>query len=209
MATLIEAVPNAALLLDGEARVLCTNAAADRLIVKNDGIRLGGGERLVASLAQERSPLDEGVARALADAAMRRHAVPDVIKVARPSGRGAYLVHFTPLPVTAFALHGMVTRGSRLLVQIVDPDTPLTAAARHLISAFGLTWGEARVAVLVGSGRSVPQTAAELGIGANTVKTHLARCFDKTGARSQVALARLISAMPAAMGDKAERQRWK
>ncbi len=197
VATLIQAMPNAALLLDGQARVLLANDTATRLLETNDGVSLGAGGRLVASLVQERGRMEKAVAGALNEMAARRLAVPSAVSVARPSGQPGYLVHITVLPPNASALRAMVAREARLLIEIIDPGAPLAAAAQRIKSVFTLTWAEARVAVLVGSGRSVPETAAALGIGASTVKTHLARCFDKTGVRSQVALARLLAALPA------------
>jgi DNA-binding CsgD family transcriptional regulator len=62
--------------------------------------------------------------------------------------------------------------------------------------AFGLTAAEARVAALVASGLSGPQAAKVLGVTPATVKTHLSHAFEKTGTRSQVGLARLLSALP-------------
>jgi DNA-binding CsgD family transcriptional regulator len=69
-------------------------------------------------------------------------------------------------------------------------------AATALQSAFGLTAAEARVATLIGSGLSGPQTAQVLGVAPATVKTHLARCLEKLGVHSQVELARVLSALP-------------
>jgi len=80
-------------------------------------------------------------------------------------------------------------------VRIVDLEIP-AATAESLRAAFGLTAAEARVAALIGAGASTAEAAATLGASATTVKTHLGRCFDKTGVRSQVGLARLVAAMP-------------
>jgi DNA-binding CsgD family transcriptional regulator len=86
-------------------------------------------------------------------------------------------------------------RGARLLVQIVDPVERRDDRIDLLRDAYGLTVGEARTAALVGSGLSNPAVAAALGISVNTVRTQLARCFDKTGVHSQVALARIVCAI--------------
>ena len=84
-----------------------------------------------------------------------------------------------------------------------DPEAPADAAA--LRAAFGLTAAEARLAVLVGAGTGLPEAAARLGVSRETARTHLARCFDKTGVRSQAALARLVAGLPRARdGDAAD-----
>jgi len=85
---------------------------------------------------------------------------------------------------------------ARVLVLIVDPSVPSRATAAAIQAAFGLTASEARVAVLIGSGRSGPEAATVLGVSPSTVKTHLKRCFEKTGVHSQVGLARIIGALP-------------
>jgi DNA-binding CsgD family transcriptional regulator len=85
---------------------------------------------------------------------------------------------------------------ARVLVLIVDPSAPSRAAASAIQTTFDLTAAEARVAVLIGSGLSGPATAAMLGISPSTVKTHLKRCFEKTGVHSQVGLARILGALP-------------
>jgi DNA-binding CsgD family transcriptional regulator len=86
-----------------------------------------------------------------------------------------------------------------VLVLIVDPSSQPGSAGAILRKTFGLTAAEARVALLVGNGSSVPQAALALGVSADTAKTHLVRCFDKLGVRSQVMLSRLINAMPVAL----------
>jgi DNA-binding CsgD family transcriptional regulator len=117
------------------------------------------------------------------------------LRLSRPSGAPPLLVLPVPLPPPAFALWEMREQ-ARVLVLIVDPSAPSRAAASAIQTTFGLTAAEARVAVLIGSGLSGPATAAMLGISPSTVKTHLKRCFEKTGVHSQVGLARILGALP-------------
>ena len=46
---------------------------------------------------------------------------------------------------------------------------------------------------------TAPDVAMALGVSLNTVKTHLSHCFDKTGVRSQTALAHLVATVFAAI----------
>ena len=60
-------------------------------------------------------------------------------------------------------------------------------AARH-----GLSRREWEAALLIAGGKSYKETAAELGISIKTVKTHMGRVYEKTGAVSNVALSILF-----------------
>lgn len=66
------------------------------------------------------------------------------------------------------------------------------ANVQSLQRELGLTRAEARVAVRIGRGQSVAEIATDLGIAAETVRTHLKRSYAKTGTRRQSELARLV-----------------
>jgi DNA-binding CsgD family transcriptional regulator len=117
------------------------------------------------------------------------------LRVTRLSSAAPLLVVPVPLPPPAFSLWELGDT-ARLLVLVIDPNARNLVAATALQTAFGLTAAEARVATLIGSGLSGPQAAQVLGVAPATVKTHLARCFEKLGVRSQVELARMLSALP-------------
>jgi DNA-binding CsgD family transcriptional regulator/ketosteroid isomerase-like protein len=57
---------------------------------------------------------------------------------------------------------------------------------------YGLTTAQAQLALLLAQGRDLSFAAEKLGVSINTVRTHLQRVFDKTGARSQSALVGLL-----------------
>jgi DNA-binding CsgD family transcriptional regulator len=62
------------------------------------------------------------------------------------------------------------------------------------IRRFGLTPAEARLLDILCAGASVPQAAVKLGVAPTTARTHLQRIFDKSGARRQSDLQRLVFA---------------
>jgi len=59
-------------------------------------------------------------------------------------------------------------------------------------SAYGLTPRELETAALIARGMSYKEAAYELGITIRTVKAHMGRVYEKTGAASNVALALLL-----------------
>jgi DNA-binding CsgD family transcriptional regulator/PAS domain-containing protein len=197
LARVLQLMPNPALLLDGKGRITLANPAAELLLRTGDGLALDrdGGLQLAAALPAETAALSTALARALAVASGADDELGEPLRLTRPSGAAPLLVLPVPLPPPAFALWELL-EPARVLVLIIDPSARSRAAASAIQATFGLTAAEARVAVLVGSGLSGPQAAATLGISPSTVKTHLKRCFDKTGVHSQVALARLLGALP-------------
>ena len=62
-----------------------------------------------------------------------------------------------------------------------------------IAEAFGLTMAELRVLFAIVEVGGVPQVAEVLGIAASTVKTHLGRLYEKTGAARQVDLVKLVA----------------
>jgi DNA-binding CsgD family transcriptional regulator len=197
LAALLHVMPNPALLLDRSGRIVHANSAAEQLLDAADGLSFDrdGRLQLAAVLPAESDALAQALALALDVAAGTGVRLSEPVLVTRPSGAGLLLVVPVPLPPPAFELWELLDT-ARVLVLIVDPSSQSGSAGPILRKTFGLTAAEARVALLVGRGLSGPQTALALGISTDTAKTHLARCFDKMGVRSQVMLARLINALP-------------
>jgi len=80
-----------------------------------------------------------------------------------------------------------------VFVSTTTSASPLPEAV--LTTLFDLTPAEARVLLRIGSGLSASRSAVSLGIGENTLKTHLNRIFAKTGTQRQADLVKLISNM--------------
>jgi DNA-binding CsgD family transcriptional regulator len=197
LARVLQLMPNAALLLDARGRITLANPPAESLLRANDGLALArdGGLQLAAALPSESVALSRALAQALAVASGAVSELGEPLRLTRSSGAAPLLVLPVPLPPPAFALWEMLEQ-ARVLVLIVDPSAPSRATAAAIQTTFGLTPAEARVAVLIGSGLGGPEAAAILGISSSTVKTHLKRCFEKTGVHSQVGLARILGALP-------------
>ena len=197
LAAVLNIMPNAALLLDARGHIIHANLAAESLLGAGDGLSFDrdGRLQLAAVLPTESGALTRALALALDVAAGASIALAEPVRITRPSGAAPLVVIPIPLPPPAFALWELSDTG-RVLVLIVDPSAQSGSAASILRKAFGLTATEARVAALVGSGLGGPQTARALGIAPATVKTHLARCFEKIGIRSQVQLAQIIASLP-------------
>lgn len=80
----------------------------------------------------------------------------------------------------------------RMFAFMVGADEPSPLGERDLQGRWELTPMEARVALGVGRGHALREIAHELGIGVETVRTHLKRVYAKTGARRQAELTRMV-----------------
>lgn len=86
----------------------------------------------------------------------------------------------------------------RARVSVSQPgETCTTTPSELLCRFFGLTSGEARVALQLPEAKDVRDLAAGLGVAYHTARTHLRRIYAKTGARCQRDLVRLVMALPA------------
>lgn len=104
-----------------------------------------------------------------------------------------------PLIATVTPLATEATGPIGALVLLHDPEATPRPAADLLRHAFGLTAAEAEVAQALVAGATPREVAEERGVSPNTVRTLLARVLDKTGARRQADLVRLL--LPMAMAE--------
>ncbi|RVD41487.1 helix-turn-helix transcriptional regulator [Mesorhizobium sp. M4B.F.Ca.ET.215.01.1.1] len=171
--------------------ILHANEAAQQMLSVEGPIRSRNG------LLQAQNPavalaLQEAIASAArADASLGSRGIglpisapgqPPAVAYVLPLTEGTARAAFRPACAAVF-------------VSTTTSASPLPEAV--LTTLFDLTPAEARVLLRIGSGLSAPRSAVALGIGENTLKTHLNRIFAKTGTRRQADLVKLISDMGA------------
>ena len=79
----------------------------------------------------------------------------------------------------------------KILVSLND-DQQVKRRVSVAQNLYGLTTAQAQLAQLLVSGCDLSTASEKLGVSINTVRTHLQRLFDKTGARSQSALVGIL-----------------
>jgi DNA-binding CsgD family transcriptional regulator len=181
-------------LLAAGGKVLFANDAATRLCSVNDGLTIGSAG-LRAALPSEDAALQRLFARAFAG---NGGGVPagGVQAVTRISSRRPFAVHVMPAREVA---DEFIARCPCAVVVIVDPDEPPRLSTRHLQQLYGLTLAEAAVAIRMLRGQGLQSVAKELGVTLSTVRVHLQRVFEKTGAHRQAELVRLLLDMQAGL----------
>jgi DNA-binding CsgD family transcriptional regulator len=173
-------------LVDGEARVIFANRAAESMLRAGRGLFLGR-DGLRAELPAENRRLRHIIAGCAAPRPglggaggrlrlSREHGVPLTVVIAPHHARFSWID---------------MVRPSAILF-ITDPEATVDVHRQWLREDFGLTPAEAAVAVEVLEADGLQAAAGRLGISLATARTHLAHVFDKTGTRRQAELVRLI-----------------
>lgn len=165
------------LLMDGEARALVVNRSARAILDGGDAVSLQG------STLRCRSSADQARLRELLAPEGPR---AGALLVSRPAGRPiAVLVHRLDTPV-AGGLTGLRA------VFLSDPELGIEPAGDVLARLYHLTPAEARLAGELLQGRTLEESAEQLGVTVHTARTHLRRVFEKTDTRRQSELVLLL-----------------
>lgn len=192
-------IETAVLVLDSSLRVRRTNPSAEMLLRRGDGLQERNGQLSArwpnderALWAAVRKALDaRGTTLPLHDAGPASRA--SCLLLARDDDRPPYRASIFPLPGEGRPL--AVGKEGRVILLVEDPDkaaASIESEVEFLMRAFRLTGAEARIAVRIGLGASLPDVADALGIARSTAKTHLDRIFDKLNVRRQAELVRLL-----------------
>jgi DNA-binding CsgD family transcriptional regulator len=103
-----------------------------------------------------------------------------------------YLAHVLPLTSVAQRRASARAAAAAMFVRKAALEAP---SRREVIgSTYNLTPAELRVLFAIVDIGGVPDVAAALGIADTTVKTHLSRLFEKTGAARQADLVKIVAA---------------
>jgi DNA-binding CsgD family transcriptional regulator len=184
LSTALDRSPYGLLVLSADGRVRHANAAAQRMLAEPGGISVLGG-KLVASDAADSQRLQAMVAAA--GAAGR---TGNATSIRRRGERSPLSVVAAPVAAERFSLFHAEPG---VVVCVSDPDAASSVSESFLRDLFGLTGAQARVARALMEGQTLREAAETLGLSFNTVRVHLARIFEKTGANRQAELVGLIT----------------
>jgi len=193
LADVLDGLNTAICLLDADGRVVHANAACRQLFADANLLAMVG-DRIVA-----RNTQTDKIFRGLCEiegGARRR------IELATSADGQHYLLHAFPLKRDRSPSRDIAA--TMLFVQRASM-LPLLAADA-IAAAFRLTPSELRVLMAIIEIGGVPDIAAKLGIAETTVKTHLGRLFEKTGAGRQADLVKIAAgfAVPFALRTSAD-----
>ena len=172
--------------LDRSGRIVAANDRARTVLGRKNGLRDEGG-LLSAWLPADRDRLE----RLLAEALPLRGSQPagGSMLIRRPSGMPGLTLHVHPV---RFPQMSFGTPGVAALVLVMDVASRPTINAHRVSQALGLTPAESRVAVLLASGKTVPDISVATGRQESTIQTHIKRIHRKLGVSRRADLVRLV-----------------
>jgi len=197
----LEALRQAAFLVDAEARVLFANAAAKTMLSAADSFVLRN-HRLAA--ADNSDALQRFIASCAPHAAAFRGPGGE-FEIQRGPLRLGVRVSVTPLRAKG-AVAEVPWLGLRAPVAVVmasDPEIDQRRIEQNLRLQFGLTNAESRLAAEIVKGDGRKAAAMRRGISDSTARTQLSSIFAKTGTHRQAQLIRLLA--DAAQGQESEK----
>ncbi len=189
LADTLDGIAAGMFLVDASGLIVHANAAGHALLSAGEILRAAGG-RLVAGDAQtDQIFLDIFTAAGRGDAAVGTTG----IAVPLTARDGAHHVAHV-LPLTSGARRRAGTAYAAVAAIFVHKAVLATPSPPEVIAkTYSLTPSELRVLLAIVEVGGVPETAAALGVAETTVKFHLRRLFEKTGAKRQADLVKLVA----------------
>lgn len=185
----LEHLGGAACLVDGDGRLIWSNARGRALLERGETLRLEG-PRLVAAATEARPALEEAIAQATDPSAPRG----SLLRLADGKGGPPRGMSVWPVPASA--------RGGRFAFLLCRPlEAPRRIAPEVLQALFGLTSAEADVAVALTRGEDVRAIAQRRGVASETVRGQLKSVLAKTGCARQAELVKLLLSGPGGWPD--------
>jgi DNA-binding CsgD family transcriptional regulator/PAS domain-containing protein len=191
LAAMIDMSPCGIVAFDAGAKPILVNENAAAIFARDNGLALRNG-KIRAADSPSQALLDAALAGAIAVGLNQSAALPAPVLVARQGESLPYKVVFSPLSrrIESFDL----PQRTACVAMIHDQSNgEQPDVSNDLAMAFGLSKAESRVCQALLSGKSAQEAAVALHISPNTIKTHLARIFNKTGVHSQTALLQLLT----------------
>ncbi len=197
----LEHAAEAVIFTDATGLVVHLNAAAERLIERNEGLAIQPDGVLGTFDKSSSHRLSNLIDQAAKATQGETSFSGDTVAIRRSRGRMPLLVSVSTLSRPLLSDHSV--RQVSVMITFSDPDTPAPSLVDPVATVFGLTQAERRVVAGVLEGLKAREIAERLGNSINTVNTHVKRVYAKTGVRRHGDLIRLcmhlaLSTHPAA-----------
>jgi DNA-binding CsgD family transcriptional regulator len=184
----LDALSIGVMMCNSSGQVLSANRTAKAILEARDGLNLNS-DGVLGTAAENGRTVVEVVQQAIKVASGNRGPCGAALAVRRPSGKRA-------LTLLVRSVRHCATMDDSVqpaaLVLIRDSALSVRTTAIELGELYRLTPAEARLANLLMDGKSLNDSACELGISRSTACAHLKRLFTKTRVRRQSQLVSLL-----------------
>jgi DNA-binding CsgD family transcriptional regulator len=192
MTEALDALHCGVVLAGADGAVLHANEAAEHML-RNGGALRGAGGMVAAKSAEATQELRDAIRLAASDeTALGKTG----LAVKLTDGETPLFAHV--LPMNGSEIRTRLQPAAVAAIFIGAPEVEDGAAL--VAEAFGLTKAESRVLSRLLAGRTLAETAADLGVSFATARTHLEAIFLKTGVKRQAELVRLAARFVPAAG---------
>jgi len=176
-------------LVEADAHLIHANTAGRALIDAGDILHEVRGRLVVSDL-----PANLALQCAFAAAGRADRSPAAGATAVAMTGRDGqrYVADALPLPAGTRRNSGANHRAAAALF-VRKTALPIPSRAEVISKAFRLTQAESRVLLALVELGGIPEVAAALGVAGSTVKTHVRRLFDKTGAARQADLVKIVA----------------
>jgi DNA-binding CsgD family transcriptional regulator len=189
LADALDGIASGVFLVDRHARVVHTNTRGHAMIAEALVVRVVDGKLRATDPSANRALGEVFEAANVGDSAVGVKGI--AVPLATQDGE-QWIAHVLPLTSGARRLAGTVYSATAAMF-VRKAGLDMQAPRETIARLYGLTSAELRVLFAIVEFGGVPEIAPILGISEGTVKTHLKRLFEKTGARRQAELVKLVA----------------
>jgi len=187
-AEVLDRLPFGVVLVDARCKPVLVNRSAKAILARNDGLNMKYDGLHAADSVQYRD-LRTMISKSAMTSSRKGLCPGGEMATSRPSFSRPFSVLVTPIGNDSLF---SIPERPVAAVFITDPEVQLEPSAQVLARLFALTPAESRVAFLLSQGKSLAETAAELSLSKNTIRTHLAQLLSKTHTHRQSELLRVL-----------------
>jgi DNA-binding CsgD family transcriptional regulator len=194
LAVALDKLPQGVIVVSRNGHILFLNSSAKRITDAHDGVSIDRQRTLRALNSNDTHLLLKLIATASQPSLDGELSHGGILQLDRPAGRRPLSLLIAPLSQDKADLN---FRQPSALIFITDPELKMEPGESVMQRLYRLTPTEARLTMLLTQGKSLAEASAELRVTHNTTRTHLKRIFQKTGARRQSELVKLLLNSPA------------
>ncbi len=178
----VDEVSTAIFFLDSNAHVAHMNAAARKLLIRND----------ILSIELDQLKTINAKSQKLFENALDLNAADHAQEFLFPSTTGDDYI-FRVLPLSKEHTRASVDGRASAMLFVKRAEIVPSSSIELIAERYHLTPREMNVLVAIVEAGGVPDASAILGLKSGTVRTHLKSVFAKTGLKSQMELAKLVA----------------